>query len=97
MMAGRVIPGITQVRGQLGVQRPFQHCLDELAQHAALAGQPQPAGLVLRPLQQRVQEPVIDQLPQRSQRQPSRGGIFPVVMSSLSQNRISFRSVSQPG
>jgi integrase/recombinase XerD len=67
VMAGRVVPWIAQVRGQLGLQRPLQHRLDQLTQHAALAGQPQPPGLVPRPLQQ----PVIDQLPQRTQ--PLRG------------------------
>ena len=65
------MPGIAQVPGQLGLQGPLQHRLDQLTQHAALAGQPQPPGLVAGPLQQRVQQPVIDQLPQRTQ--PLRG------------------------
>jgi len=65
-MARRVVPRIAQVRGQLRFQRTLQHRLDQLAQHAALTGQPQPPGLVPRPLQQRIQQPVIDQLPQRS-------------------------------
>ena len=41
---------------------------DQLAEHRALAGQPQPARLVPRPLQQRVQQPVVHQLPQRPPR-----------------------------
>ncbi len=65
------MPGIAEVRGQLGFQRPLQHRLDQLAQHAALTGQPQPPGLIPGPFQQRVQQPVIDQLPQRSQLPPS--------------------------
>ncbi len=65
VMPGRVVLAVAQVRGQLGLQRPLQHRLDQLAEHRALAGQPQPAGRVLRPFQQRVQQPVIHQLPQR--------------------------------
>ena len=71
IMAGRVMPGIAQVPGQLSLQRPLQHRLDQLTQHGPLTGQPQPPGLVPRPLQQRIQQPVIDQLPQRTQ--PLRG------------------------
>ena len=66
--AGPVVPLIAQVRGQLGLQRPLQHRPHQLAEHRALAGQPQPAGLVPRPFQQRVQQPVIHQLPQRHPR-----------------------------
>ena len=97
IMAGRVMPGIAQVRGQLSLQRPLQHRLDELAQHAALTGQPQAPGLVPGPLQQRIQQPVIDQLTQRSQPLGSRGGFFAAVMSSLPQKRIRSRSIHQPG
>ena len=46
VMPGRLMPAIAQVRGQLGLQRPLQHRLDQLAQHRALTGQPQPPGLV---------------------------------------------------
>ena len=59
---------IAQVRGELGLQRPLQHRPDQLAQHRALAGQPQPARLIAGPLEQRVQEPVVHQLPQRPPR-----------------------------
>jgi hypothetical protein len=93
IMTGRVMPGIAQVRGQLRLQRPLQHRLDQLTQHAALAGQPQPPSLVPGPLQQRVQQPVVDQLAQRSKLPPSRGGIFPAVMSSLPQKPIVFPGV----
>ena len=62
---GRIVPPVTQVRGQLGLQRPLQHRPHQLAEHRALAGQPQPPGRVLRALQQRVEQPVIHQLPQR--------------------------------
>jgi hypothetical protein len=65
---GRVVPAVAQVRGQLGLQRPFQHRPHQLAEHRSLAGQPQPPGRVLRPVQQRVQQPVIHQLPQRHPR-----------------------------
>ena len=65
------MPGIAQVRGQLRFQRPLQHRLDQLTQHGSLTGQPKPPGLVPGPLQQRIQQPVIDQLAQRSQ--PLRG------------------------
>jgi hypothetical protein len=97
IMAGRVMPGIAQVRGQLSLQRPLQHRLDQLAQHAALTGQPQPPGLVPGTLQQRIQQPVIDQLTQRSQPLPGRGGFFPAVRSSLPRNRAGFTTVHQPG
>jgi hypothetical protein len=45
--------------------RPRWHRLYQLAEHRALAGQLQPSGLVTGPGQQRVQQPVIHQLPQR--------------------------------
>ena len=45
--------------------RPRWHRPDQLAGHRALAGQPQPPGLVPRAGQQRVQQSVIHQLPQR--------------------------------
>ena len=66
-MPGRVMPFIAQMGGQPGAQRPFQDGLDQLAQQGPRAGEPRPPGLVPGPLQQRVQQPVIDQLPQRSQ------------------------------
>jgi hypothetical protein len=47
---------------------PRWHRLDQLAEHRPLTGQPQPARLVPRPVQQRVQQPVIHQLPQRHPR-----------------------------
>ena len=71
IMAGRVMPRIAQVPGQLRLQRPLQHRLDQLTQHGPLTCQPQPPGLVPGALQQRIQQPVIDQLTQR--RQPLRG------------------------
>ena len=63
--AGPLARLITQMSGQLRRQRPLQHRRHQLAQHRPLAGQPQPARLVPRPFQQRVQQPVIHQLPQR--------------------------------
>ena len=64
-MTRRVVPAVAQVRGQLGLQRPLQHRPHQLPEHRPLAGQPQPAGLVPGAFQQRVQQPVIHQLPQR--------------------------------
>jgi hypothetical protein len=51
-----------------------RHWHGQRAQHAALTGQPQPPGLVPRALQQRIQQPVIDQLTQRRQPLPGRRG-----------------------
>ena len=79
VMPGRVVPAVTQVRGQLGLQRPLQHRPHQLAEHRPLAGQPQPPGRVLRPFQQRVQQPVIHQLPQRHPAGPGRAGACPVT------------------
>ena len=75
------VPVVAQVRGQLGLQGPFQHRLDQLAEHRALAGQPQPPGLVAGPVQQRVQQPVIHQLPQRHPVRllQARKRVFPVA------------------
>ena len=44
--AGPVAVLIAQMRGQLGLQRPLQHRLDQLAEHRPRASQPQPG---LRP------------------------------------------------
>ena len=96
VMTGPLMPFITQVRGQLGLQRPLQDRLDQLAEHRARTGQPQPPGRIPRPLGQRIQQPVIHQLPQRHRRQPSRGGISPVVMRTLSRKATRFRSGHHP-
>ncbi|AQZ63036.1 hypothetical protein BKM31_17610 [[Actinomadura] parvosata subsp. kistnae] len=45
-VAGHLVLAIAQMRRQLGLQRAFQHRLDQLAEHRAFTGQPQPAGAV---------------------------------------------------
>jgi hypothetical protein len=65
---------IAKVGGQLRLQRPLEHRPDQLTQHRALTGQPQPPGRVFRPFQQRVQQPVVHQLPQRRNLLPGARG-----------------------
>jgi hypothetical protein len=96
VMPRRVMPLIAQAGGQPGAQRPFQDRLHQLPEHGPLTGQSQPPGLVPRPFQQRINQPVIDQLAQRSHHPVRSGGIFPAVRSSLPQTRPGFRCAGQP-
>ena len=88
---------IAQVRGQLGLQRPLQHRLDQLAQHAsprrsAAAPRPRPATApAARPAAGHRSAPATAPAAARLR------GIFPAVMSGLPQKPIRFRSTHQPG
>jgi hypothetical protein len=66
VMTRRVVLVIAQMRGHLGLQGPFQHRLDQVTEHAALTGQTQPSRLVPGPGQQLIQQPVVDQLTDRT-------------------------------
>jgi len=77
VMPRRVMPFIAQAGGQPGAQRPFQDRLHQFPGHGPLTGQPHPPGLVPRPFPQRISQPVIDQLAQRSHHPARSGAIFP--------------------
>ena len=74
---------ITQVRGNLSFQRPLENGLDQVAEHGASAGQPQPPIGVLRPLQKGIQHLIPEQLPHRNLPR----GIFPAMMSHAPRAR----------
>jgi len=80
-MPGQVVLAVPQVRGQLALQGPLQDRGDQLAEHRPGPGQPQPPGRVLRPVQQRIQQPVIHQLPQRHPRRLHARGCQPGPLS----------------
>ena len=83
-MPGPLMRLIPQVRGHLGLQRPFQHRPHQLPQHRPLTGQPQLPVLVFRPGQQQIQRPVTDQLPDRLL--PAGNGFFRHFAAPSSQS-----------
>jgi hypothetical protein len=54
---------VTQVRGKLAFQGTLENSLDQIPEHGPLAGKPQPAVSVSRPLQKSVQQLVAEQVP----------------------------------
>jgi hypothetical protein len=77
---GRVVAPVAQARSQLGLQRPLQHRLDQLAEHRPRAGQPQPP-----PRPSTVPAAGHPSAPVTAPAPPRRRGVFPVVMRYLSR------------